>query len=154
MSWNKNGDLSGGFLIFSSVATNGSCSRFFLFCPPGRIHRTTAVRYGYKISQWIPIHTFFIFSKMTEAVCEDWDRHNAPINESCSQFVAPSGSSEQEPSLKEIDSRDILLLTETDVPGASLNNKDPSKLNVMQLKRCLAYRRALLTGKKPKLIET
>ena len=59
---------------------------------------------------------------MTEAVCEDRYKHNAPTNESRSQFVAPSGSSEQESSLKEIDSGDILLLTEDDVPSASLNN--------------------------------
>ena len=90
---------------------------------------------------------------MTEAICKDWDRHNAPTDESCSQFVAPSGSSEQEPSLKEIESGDILLLTETDAPVASLNNKDPSELNAMQLKRWLACRGALLTGKKPELIE-
>ena len=96
---------------------------------------------------------FFIFSEMTEAVCEDRDRHNAPTDESRSQFVAPSGSSEKEPSLKEIDSRDIILLTEADVPGASLNNKDPSELNVTQLKRWLTCRGAPLTGKKPELIE-
>ena len=74
-SLNKNGDLSGGTLIFSSVATNGSCSQFFTFCPPGRTQRTTAVRYGYKISQRIPIHVFH-FSEITEAVCEEPDRHN------------------------------------------------------------------------------
>ena len=73
------------------------------------------------------LFTFFIFSKMTEAVYEEQDGHNAPTNENRNQFVAPSDSSEQEPSLKEIDSGDILLLAEADVPGASLSNKDPSE---------------------------
>ena len=95
----------------------------------------------------------FTFSEMTETVCEERDTHNAPSDENHSQFVAPSGSSEQEPSLKETDSGDILLLTEADIPGASLNNKDPSELNIVQLKRWLACRGAPLTGKKAELIE-
>jgi len=32
-------------------------------------------------------------------------------------------------------SDDMLLLTEKDIPGASLNGKDPNELNVHQLKR-------------------
>ena len=48
---------------------------------------------------------------------------------------------------------DILLLTEADIPGASLNGKLPTELNVAQLKRWLACRGAPLSGKKPELIE-
>ena len=48
---------------------------------------------------------------------------------------------------------DILLLTESDVPGSSLSGKDPAELNVVQLKRWLACRGAPITGKKPQLIE-
>ena len=48
---------------------------------------------------------------------------------------------------------DLLLLTEGDVPGASLNGKNPGELNVVQLRRWLACRGAPITGKKPELIE-
>ena len=93
-----------------------------------------------------------MFFEMTEAVREaEWGRHNAPTDENHSHFIAPSGSSEKEPSLKEIHRRQqrYLLLTEADVPDASLNNKDPSELNVMQLKWWLTCRGAPLIGKKP-----
>lgn len=33
---------------------------------------------------------------------------------------------------------DVVLLDEYDIPGASLNGKSPSELNVTQLKRWLA----------------
>ena len=48
---------------------------------------------------------------------------------------------------------DLLLITESDIPGASLNGKDPCELNVLQLKRWLACRGAPTAGKKPELIE-
>ena len=48
---------------------------------------------------------------------------------------------------------DLLLITESDIPGASLNGKDPYELNVLQLRRWLACRGAPTAGKKPKLIE-
>ena len=48
---------------------------------------------------------------------------------------------------------DILLLTEVDIPGASLNGKSPDQLNVMQLKRWLACRGGRVSGKKPDLVE-
>ena len=47
---------------------------------------------------------------------------------------------------------DMLLLTEADIPGASLDGKNPNELNVSQLKRWLACRGAPLNGKKPELI--
>ena len=47
----------------------------------------------------------------------------------------------------------VLMLQEDDIPGASLNGKDPSELNVVQLKRWLACRGAPLSGKKPELID-
>ena len=54
---------------------------------------------------------FFIFFEMTQAVCEaEQDRHNVPTNENHSQFVAPCGSLEQEPNLKEIDSGDTYFI--------------------------------------------
>lgn len=47
------------------------------------------------------------------------------------------------------ESNDMPLLTEKDIPGASLHGKDPSELNVIQLKRWLICRGAPVTGKKP-----
>ena len=48
---------------------------------------------------------------------------------------------------------DDILLTEADIPGASLDGKCPSELNVVQLKRWLACRGAPVNGKKPELIK-
>lgn len=48
---------------------------------------------------------------------------------------------------------DILLLTEADIPGASLDGKNPTELNISQLRRWLACRGAPLNGKKPELIQ-
>ena len=56
--------------------------------------------------------------------------------------------------LLDTDSDDFVVLTENDVPGSSLNGKQPHELNVLQLKRWLACRGAPVTGKKPELIET
>ena len=47
----------------------------------------------------------------------------------------------------------VLLLTESDIPGASLDGKDPTELNVPQLKRWLTCRGAPVNGKKPELIQ-
>ena len=47
---------------------------------------------------------------------------------------------------------DVFLLEESDIPGASLNGKSPSELDVTQLKRWLACRGAPVNGKKPELI--
>ena len=47
----------------------------------------------------------------------------------------------------------IVMLEESDVPGASLNGKKPSQLTVGQLKRRLACRGAPLSGRKPELIQ-
>ena len=51
------------------------------------------------------------------------------------------------------DQEDLLLLEESDIPGASLNGKQPCQLNFTELKRWLLCRGAPLTGKKPELIE-
>ena len=51
------------------------------------------------------------------------------------------------------DQEDLLLLEESDIPGASLNGKQPCQLNVTELNRWLSCRGAPITGKKPKLIE-
>ena len=51
------------------------------------------------------------------------------------------------------DEDDIILLTESDIPGASLDGKDPTELNVLQLKRWLACHGAPVNGKKPELIQ-
>ena len=48
---------------------------------------------------------------------------------------------------------DILMLCEDDIPGSSLNGKNPKQLNIQQLKRWLACRGAPVSGKKPELIE-
>ena len=42
----------------------------------------------------------------------------------------------------------MLMLHEDDIPSASLNDRDPSELTVVQLKRWLAYCGAPLSGKK------
>ena len=47
----------------------------------------------------------------------------------------------------------LLLITESNIPGTSLNGKDPCKLNVLQLRRWLACRGAPTAGRKPELIE-
>ena len=44
------------------------------------------------------------------------------------------------------------LLTEADVPGASLNGKKPNDLTVPQLKRWLICRNASIKGKKADLV--
>lgn len=51
------------------------------------------------------------------------------------------------------DQDDLYVLEESDIPGASLNGKKPSELNVTQLKRWLSCRGAPLTGKKAELVE-
>ena len=51
------------------------------------------------------------------------------------------------------DFNDIVCLTECDIPGASLNGKKPTELNVVQLKRWLACRGTPVSGKKAELIE-
>lgn len=48
---------------------------------------------------------------------------------------------------------DFEVLTESNIPGASLNGKKPKELNVIQLKRWLSCRGAPTSGKKPQLIE-
>ena len=48
---------------------------------------------------------------------------------------------------------DLLLITESNIPGASLYGKDPYELNVLQLRRWLACRGAPTAGIKPELIE-
>ena len=48
---------------------------------------------------------------------------------------------------------DDILLMEANIPGASLDGKHPTELNVTQLKRWLSYRGAPVSGKKPELIE-
>ena len=48
---------------------------------------------------------------------------------------------------------DLLLLKESDIPGASLNGKRPTELNVVQLKRWLVCHGAPSTGRKPELIK-
>jgi len=53
----------------------------------------------------------------------------------------------------ETDLDSVLLMTEKDIPGASLNGKDPSELQVIQLRRRLACCGAPTAGNKPELIE-
>lgn len=85
---------------------------------------------------------------MIEVIFEERNNDHVSADENYSQFMTSSSGVE-----KEIDSEgDILILSEADIPGASLNNKDPSELNVVQLKRWLSCRGAPLTGKKPELI--
>ena len=50
-------------------------------------------------------------------------------------------------------SHDFWVLTESDVPGASLNGKQPEDLKISQLKRWLACRGAPVSGNKPDLVE-
>ena len=47
----------------------------------------------------------------------------------------------------------VSLLKESDIPGASLKDRDPSELKIPELKRWLQYRAASMKGKKTDLIE-
>ena len=47
----------------------------------------------------------------------------------------------------------IVMLNETDIPGASLNDKAPSELNVVQLKRWLACCGAAVSRKSQSLLK-
>jgi len=51
------------------------------------------------------------------------------------------------------DEDDIVLLTEADIPGASLDGKDRTELNIPLLKRWLVCRGAPINGRKPELIQ-
>ena len=48
---------------------------------------------------------------------------------------------------------DFKLLNEEDIPGASLDGKNPHKLNISKLKRWLTCCGAPVSRKKPELIE-
>ena len=56
-------------------------------------------------------------------------------------------------SCEELREGDISILCEDDIPGSSLNGKNPNQLNMTQLKRWLACRGAPVSGRKPELIE-
>ena len=47
---------------------------------------------------------------------------------------------------------DELVLSENDVPGASLNGRKPEELTIPQLKRWLQCRNASVKGKKADLV--
>ena len=46
-----------------------------------------------------------------------------------------------------------MILVESDIPGASLDGWDPSKLHVVELKRWLKCRGASLSGRKADLVK-
>ena len=49
---------------------------------------------------------------------------------------------------------DMIVLKEEDIPGASLNGRDPSQLQVVELKRrWLKCRGAIVSGKKQNLVK-
>ena len=50
-------------------------------------------------------------------------------------------------------SNTIICLREEDVPGASLNGRDPSQLHVVELKRWLRCRGATTAGRKEDLVK-
>ena len=64
-----------------------------------------------------------------------------------------ANGSKEDSKTKAVTSFDFELLSEEDIPGASLNGKSPGELNVVQLRRWLACRGAPTSGKKPQLIE-
>jgi len=82
---------------------------------------------------------FFSFQVLIHNSAYWAKNHDQPCDH---QYVQTSDSSEEE----------IVMLTESDVPGASLNGKQPHELNVPQLKRWLACCGAPVTGKKPDLV--
>ena len=47
----------------------------------------------------------------------------------------------------------MLMLSEDDIPGASLKGRNPNNLTIVQLKRWLACRGAPLSGNKAQLVE-
>ena len=49
-------------------------------------------------------------------------------------------------SCEELQEGDISILCEDDIPGSSLNGKNPKQLNMAQLKRWLACRGAPVSG--------
>ena len=67
--------------------------------------------------------------------------------------MIPTGSESTDTDTLNDDKDDIILLTESDIPGASLDGKNPAELNVSQLKRWLTCRGAPVNGKKPELIQ-
>ena len=56
-------------------------------------------------------------------------------------------------SCEELQKDDVLVLCEDDIPGSSLNGRDPDLFNIQQLKRWLACRGAPVSGKKSELVE-
>ena len=64
-----------------------------------------------------------------------------------------SGAEDSDTEANSFFSDEIVMLNESDVPGASLNGKHPSQLTVSQLKRWLACRGAPVNGRKPELIQ-
>ena len=45
------------------------------------------------------------------------------------------------------------ILVESDIPGASLDGRDPSELHIVELKRWLKCRGANLSGRKADLVK-
>ena len=76
-----------------------------------------------------------MFSEVTEAACEECVNNDASTDEDHSQL-----SSSLEKELTEVDYGDIFTLTVADIPGASLNNKDPSDC-MARLSWSTAYRK-------------
>lgn len=73
------------------------------------------------------------------------------VDETC-EMLACHTDDDIAPQLRD-KSDTMLLLSDQDIPGASLNGKDPTNLNIPQLKRWLACRGAPESGKKPELIQ-
>ena len=69
------------------------------------------------------------------------DEETVIVDKSCREGVFAEEEAHQTPSL-----------TEKDVPGASLNGKDPAVLKVPELKRWLQCRNAPMKGKKAELV--
>ena len=67
--------------------------------------------------------------------------------------ITMSGSEDLDDDPDDDPDDDAILLTEADIPGASLDGKHPSELNVTELKRWLNCRGGPVSGRKPELID-
>ncbi len=69
-----------------------------------------------------------------------------PGSSSSNQVAGFSGSNAET-------GKSLYKLTEMDVPGASLNGREPSQLHVVELKRWLKCRGATTSGRKEELMK-
>ena len=108
------------------------------------LEESGATTNGYKFYSWLVLRDF------KGVYGEEWGEESKEEDDTDDLDVAFLNDAMLEAGFLQ---DDILLLRESDIPGASLNGKTPAELNVVQLKRWLACRGGPTTGRKPELIE-